>query len=81
MLSKILGISAIVVTSLTIQAGVVKMGSGSYSDAFPGTDAAGRNDYPTNPPQVSGKAAPKFGRALPLKNNAPKEDSKNTEEK
>lgn len=59
MLSKILGISALVAMSLSAQAGVVKMGSGSYSDAFPGTDAAGRNAYPTNPPQVSGNAAGK----------------------
>ena len=59
MLTKILGISALVAMSLSAQAGVVKMGSGSYSDAFPGTDAAGRNAYPKNAPQVSGNAAGK----------------------
>ena len=38
-------------------AGVVNVGSGSYSDAFPGVDAAGRNAYPAGEPQVSGRAA------------------------
>ena len=28
-----------------MQAGVVQVGSGSYSDQFPGTDSAGRNGY------------------------------------
>ena len=36
--------------------------------------------YEVEVEEVSGSAAPKFGRALPLKNNAPKDDSKNTEE-
>ena len=43
--------------TLPLMAGVVNVGSGSYSDQFPGTDAAGRNAYPASAPQVSGKAA------------------------
>lgn len=37
-------------------AGVVKVGSGSYSDQFPGVDEAGRNGYVNASPQISGKA-------------------------
>ena len=35
---------------------VVKVGSGSYTTQFPGTDNAGRNGYPRGSPQVSGVA-------------------------
>lgn len=38
-------------------AGVVRVGSGSYSDVFPGTDAAGRNGYIASDPMLSGNAA------------------------
>lgn len=35
------------------------VGSGSYRTTFPGTDAAGRNGYPSGTPQLSGNAAGK----------------------
>ncbi|MDE6311217.1 MAG: hypothetical protein K2L96_05295 [Muribaculaceae bacterium] len=34
-----------------------KAGAGSYLTSFPGTDAAGRNSYPTATPALSGRAA------------------------
>lgn len=43
--------------ALSAMGGVVKVGSASYSDAFPGKDAANRNAYPSSNPYVSGKAA------------------------
>lgn len=48
--------------SLTMSAGVVKVGAGSYADEFPGYDKAGRNGYPQSQPMVSGNAA---GRPVP----------------
>lgn len=48
--------------ALAASAGVVKIGSASYSDAFPGTDAAGRNATPHGTPYLSGKA---IGRPVP----------------
>ena len=39
--------------------GVVKVGSASYSDVFPGKDEAGRNATPMGNPYVSGNAAGK----------------------
>lgn len=51
-------LASIAVTgALCAQAAVVNVGSGSYTDQFPGTDQAGRNGYPTGEPQVSGNAA------------------------
>ncbi len=41
---------------------VVQVGQGSYTTAFPGTDAAGRNGYPSGTPFVTGAAA---GKAVP----------------
>ena len=55
--SKLFAAALGLLAALPAQAGVVKVGSGSYSDAFPGVDQAGRNGYPTATPQVSGKAA------------------------
>jgi endoglucanase Acf2/uncharacterized protein YjdB len=43
----------------TGKAQIVGVGSGSYTTAFPGTDAAGRNTYPSGTPQLSGTAATK----------------------
>lgn len=40
----------------------VNVGSGSYTKSFPGTDAAGRNGYPSGTPQLSGKA---LGKPVP----------------
>ncbi|MDA3834188.1 MAG: glycosyl hydrolase, partial [Spirochaetales bacterium] len=38
------------------------VGSGSYTTSFPGTDAAGRNGYPSGSPQLSGNA---LGKPVP----------------
>jgi endoglucanase Acf2 len=38
---------------------VVPVGSGSYTTTFPGTDAGGRNAYPSGSPQITGNAAGK----------------------
>lgn len=62
MLKKIFAFSAVATLALSSWAGVVKVGSASYSDAFPGTDQAGRNGYISASPQVSGKA---IGRPIP----------------
>ena len=35
------------------------IGNGSYTNTFPGTDAAGRNTYPPGTPQISGNAVEK----------------------
>src|SRR5687768_835690 len=37
----------------------VPVGSGSYTTTFPGTDAAGRNTFPSGSPGISGTAATK----------------------
>ncbi|MGL1886953.1 MAG: beta-1,3-glucanase family protein [Reichenbachiella sp.] len=37
----------------------VNVGAGSYTTSFPGTDAAGRNGFPTGTPALSGVAATK----------------------
>jgi endoglucanase Acf2/uncharacterized protein YjdB len=42
-----------------INAQTVPVGSGSYTTVFPGTDAAGRNKFPTGSPGISGVAASK----------------------
>lgn len=38
------------------RAQIVSAGSGSYTTTFPGTDAAGRNGYPSGTPQLSANA-------------------------
>jgi len=40
----------------------VNVGSGSYTNTFPGTDEAGRNGYPSGTPQLSGNA---LGKPVP----------------
>jgi len=42
--------------ALNLNAQIVNVGSGSYTKTFPGTDAAGRNGYPSGTPQFSGSA-------------------------
>lgn len=42
-----------------VSAQITTVGSGSYTTAFPGTDVAGRNTYPTGTPGLSGVAATK----------------------
>jgi len=37
----------------------VAVGNGSYTTTFPGSDSAGRNNFPSGEPQVSGNAANK----------------------
>ena len=39
-----------------------QVGSGSYTNTFPGTDSAGRNGYPSGAPQLSGNA---LGKPVP----------------
>lgn len=54
---KKLALAMIACCSLSATAGVVNVGShGSYTDEFPGTDAAGRNAYPSGEPRLSGNA-------------------------
>ena len=45
--------------SFWLNAAVVSVGSGSYTTTFPGTDAAGRNQFPPGTPQLSGTASGK----------------------
>ncbi|MDX1908897.1 MAG: glycosyl hydrolase [Bacteroidia bacterium] len=45
-----------------LAAQVVSVGSGSYTQTFPGTDAAGRNGFPAGTPLTTGSAA---GRPVP----------------
>jgi len=46
----------------TLNAQIVKVGSGSYTTIFPGVDAAARNSFPSGTPQLSGKA---LGKPVP----------------
>lgn len=50
-------LSFCILAAMTAWCNVVKVGSASYSDSFPGVDKAGRNSYPAVAPYVSGKAA------------------------
>lgn len=49
-------------SALALSAGVINIGNASYSDAFPGTDKAGRNAFPASTPTLSGNA---LGRPVP----------------
>jgi hypothetical protein len=40
----------------TISYSQTKLGSGSYTTNFPGSDSAGRNEFPSGTPQLSGNA-------------------------
>ena len=40
--------------SENIESQVINVGDGSYTTSFPGTDSAGRNEYPSGTPQLSG---------------------------
>lgn len=55
-------ISLLIFSGTCSWSAVVNVGAGSYSDAFPGTDAAGRNGYINASPMISGKAV---GRPVP----------------
>lgn len=50
------GISFIVLFQFIIALSQTTVGSGSYSNSFPGVDAAGRNGTPGGSPQISGNA-------------------------
>ena len=45
-----------------IFAQITTVGSGSYTNSFPGVDQAGRNSFPSGSPQVSGNA---IGKPIP----------------
>ena len=45
--------------SLTNHSQITTVGSGSYTNSFPGVDQAGRNSFPSGAPQVSGNAVGK----------------------
>jgi endoglucanase Acf2 len=46
----------LLLASYPVLSQIVPVGSGSYTKTFPGTDAAGRNTYPSGSPQLSGNA-------------------------
>jgi len=50
---------AIAIVSLCAKAQVTNVGSGSYTNTFPGTDTAGRNGFPSGSPLLSGNAVGK----------------------
>lgn len=47
------------ITTPSLQAQFVPIGSGGYTTTFPGTDAAGRNEFPSGSPLTVGNAAGK----------------------
>ncbi|WP_445749365.1 glycosyl hydrolase [Polaribacter sp.] len=47
------------VFSIHLFSQTTQVGNGSYTNAFPGTDAAGRNGFPSGTPQLSGNAVGK----------------------
>lgn len=49
----------LLVFSTDINGQTTNVGSGSYTNSFPGTDSAGRNGFPAGNPQVSGNASGK----------------------
>ncbi|GAA4268782.1 glycosyl hydrolase [Hyunsoonleella aestuarii] len=56
---KILKLIIVVCVSANLSAQITSVGSGSYTNTFPGTDTAGRNGFPSGTPQLSGIAAGK----------------------
>ncbi|WP_162926881.1 glycosyl hydrolase [Flavobacterium psychrotrophum] len=56
---KIISCVVILLLSGGLYAQVTVVGSGSYTNTFPGTDSAGRNGFPSGSPQVSGNAVGK----------------------
>lgn len=45
----------VLITQVTLSQ-TISVGNGSYTKTFPGKDVAGRNDYPSGSPQLSGNA-------------------------
>ena len=50
------------ILTLSVNAQFVTVGSGSYTTTFPGSDVAGRNDFPSGTPYLSGNA---LGKPVP----------------
>ncbi|MGY8910011.1 MAG: glycosyl hydrolase, partial [Flavobacteriales bacterium] len=48
--------------AVNLNAQITQVGSGSYTNSFPGTDIAGRNGFPSGSPQLSGNA---LGKPVP----------------
>ncbi|PQJ74276.1 glycosyl hydrolase [Polaribacter gangjinensis] len=63
-LTKIYTVFQILLLGFSIQlySQTTTVGNGSYTNAFPGTDAAGRNGFPSGTPQLSGNA---IGKPVP----------------
>ena len=51
-----------ILACFTSTAQTTQVGSGSYANTHPGTDAAGRNGFPSGTPQLSGNA---IGKPVP----------------
>mgnify|MGYP000965359896 CR=1 FL=1 len=62
MLKQIVSFAVFMLTCISANAQIIPVGSGSYTTTFPGTDAAGRNSYPSGEPQLSGNA---LGKPVP----------------
>ncbi|RXP44327.1 carbohydrate-binding protein [Lutibacter sp. HS1-25] len=58
-ISKFLTIITIFIYSVSSIAQTTQVGSGSYTNTYPGADSAGRNGYPSGTPQLSGAAVGK----------------------
>ncbi|MDA3893037.1 MAG: glycosyl hydrolase [Salinivirgaceae bacterium] len=52
-------LSILLLSSFTAFSQITSVGSGSYTTVFPGVDAAARNSFPTETPQLSGNVAGK----------------------
>ena len=52
----------IIFLSFSINCQTTQVGSGSYTNSYPGTDEAGRNGFPSGTPQLSGNA---IGKPVP----------------
>ena len=49
----------LLIFSIHLNSQTTKVGNGSYTNTFPGTDTAGRNGFPSGTPQLSGDAVGK----------------------
>jgi hypothetical protein len=56
--TKVIFLFSILFCAFSLSAQTTQVGSGSYTNTFPGTDSAGRNGYPSGAPQLSGNANP-----------------------
>jgi endo-1,3(4)-beta-glucanase len=54
--TKVIFLFSILFCAFSLSAQTTQVGSGSYTNTFPGTDSAGRNGYPSGAPQLSGNA-------------------------